>query len=243
MNEIDPYIRVLLLRSTSDLMEASGHFRREEIAASIRARVHSLLMDYNGDGITDVAAFVENMIDEMIKSEALGEERQRFAGDYIVYNTETYRSFRSATLRENKINQDAARIGNRFFSDVFGGYQREQEGAADSFPDLGLAPASNRTVTFTDNQINELDELATGVIDAVAAQNQIDENPGLRELIVGQLKAGRELIRAGTFRLYVIEITLIETLKFLAKRYEREAIGGLAAALITALLKHMGIDA
>lgn len=104
------------------------------------------------------------------------------------------------------------------------------------------APAADRIVTFSDNQVEELDQQSSELIQAVEEKNQIDGEPGLRELIVGQLKAGRELIRAGSFRLFFLQLTLIETLEFLAKRYEKEAIGGLAAALIAALLKHIGLD-
>ncbi len=104
------------------------------------------------------------------------------------------------------------------------------------------APASDRIVNFNDNQISDLDEQTTRVIEAVSTQNQIDDEPGLREVILGQLKAGRELIRAGSFRIFFLEATLIQSLTFLVKRYEKEAIGALAAALLGALLKHIGID-
>ncbi|AEG48237.1 hypothetical protein Sphch_0542 [Sphingobium chlorophenolicum L-1] len=104
------------------------------------------------------------------------------------------------------------------------------------------APASDRIVNFNDNQISDLDSQTTQIIEAVSAQNQIDDEPGLREVILGQLKAGRELIRAGSFRIFVLEATLIQSLTFLVKRYEKEAIGALAAALLGALLKHIGID-
>jgi hypothetical protein len=105
------------------------------------------------------------------------------------------------------------------------------------------ALASDRVVLFSDNQRNDFEGLASEVIDAVSAQNHVSDESGIRELIIGQLKAGRELIRAGCTRLYLLELTLIQTLRFLVKRYEREAIAGLAAALITALVKHIGIDA
>lgn len=105
------------------------------------------------------------------------------------------------------------------------------------------APASDRIVSFSDNQSFDLDQMTSEVIEAVSVQNQIDGAPGLREIVLGQLKAGRELIRAGSSRLYLLELTLIHTLQFLVRRYEREAIGGLASALIVVLLKHIGMDA
>ncbi len=104
------------------------------------------------------------------------------------------------------------------------------------------APASDRIVTFSDNQISDLEDKTSEIISAISAQNQIDGSPGLREILIGQLKAGRELIRAGSFKLYVLEVTLIQSLTFLAQRYEKETIGALAAALLSALLKHIGID-
>jgi hypothetical protein len=102
-------------------------------------------------------------------------------------------------------------------------------------------PASDRTVTLNDNMAREFDDKTTEIISAVERENRIEGEEGLREVIVGQLKAGRELIRAGSFRLYVAQVTLLEALAFLAKRYEREAIGAMAAALLTALTNHFGL--
>lgn len=132
-------------------------------------------------------------------------------------------------------------LGNdRFWSD----FQTSDQGSDMNVQgDQSVAPASDRVVSFSDNQIDDLEGQASEVIRAVEAQNQIADEAGLREILLGQLKAGRELIRAGSFKLYIMQITLIDALHFLAKRYEREAIGGLAAALITALVKHIGIDA
>lgn len=109
--------------------------------------------------------------------------------------------------------------------------------------EITSAPASDRVVKFSDNQISDLEDRSSELIKAVERQNSLDGISGLRELVAGQLKAGRELIRSGCVRIYILEITMIELLRFLAKRYEREAIGGLAATLLTALAKHIGIDA
>lgn len=104
-----------------------------------------------------------------------------------------------------------------------------------------LIPASDRLVSLSHNQISELEQDSTRLIDAVEDLNSIDGDTGLRATVIGGLKAGRELIRAGAFKLYALELTLIEALKFLVKRYEREAIGALAAVLLAALATHLGI--
>ena len=156
----------------------------------------------------------------------------------------------ASALLKHELFEDYRELGGAWLERALEGIRRQvsELGSLDelsSKPRLTdfEAPASDRVVTFSDNEVANLDSQTSQIIDAVSAQNQIDGNPGLRELLLGQLKAGRELIRAGSCRIHLIELTLIETLKFLAKRYEREAIGGLAAALITAIAKHIGLDA
>ncbi|WP_375272418.1 hypothetical protein [Sphingomonas sp.] len=104
------------------------------------------------------------------------------------------------------------------------------------------APASDRVVTFSDNQVDDLERQTTEVIDAVAGRNQIGDDPGLREILLGQLRAGRELIRVGSVKLFVLQVTLIDALSYLSRRYEKEAIGALASALLSVLLKQIGLD-
>jgi len=157
---------------------------------------------------------------------------------------------KASALAKHELFDDYHELGTAWLKRALDGLRKrvEEAGSLDALrvqpgANAAEAPASDRIVSFSDNQVTELDTQTSDVIDAVAAQNQIDGDPGLREIVLGQLRAGRELIRAGSFRLYFLELTLIETLRFLAKRYEREAIGGLASALIAALLKHIGIDA
>ena len=134
-------------------------------------------------------------------------------------------------------------IGPRFLTAALAGLQEEEAKPERVSLDAGNVPASDRIVSLNHNEISELDERTSEIIDAVEDLNSIDGHVGLRELLIGQLKAGRELIRAGSIKFYVLQVTLIESLKFLATRYEKEAIGALAAALLTALGKHLGIDA
>ncbi len=104
-----------------------------------------------------------------------------------------------------------------------------------------IIPGSDRFISIAHNQVSELDRETTTLIDAVENLNAIDGNTDHRATVIGALKAGRELVRAGVFKLYALEVTLIEAAKFLAKRYEREAIGALAAALLSFIASHLGI--
>lgn len=104
------------------------------------------------------------------------------------------------------------------------------------------APAADRIVRFSDNEVLELEAKTSEIIEGVEALNSIGEQAGFRDLILGQLRAGRELVRAGSVKVYLLQITLIDTLNFLAKRYEHDVIGALASALAIALAKHLGLE-
>ncbi|MFO6447233.1 hypothetical protein ACLBKU_08825 [Erythrobacter sp. NE805] len=150
-------------------------------------------------------------------------------------------------LAEHPVVEDYAELGDEWLKRALSGLRRqvEQAGSLEEFLSLSdstNAPASDRIVTFSHNQAAEFEAETTAVIDAVEALNGVGEDPRLRDLILGQLRAGREFVRAGCVKLYLIQYTLIDTLQFLAKRYEKEAIGALASALATALLKHIGLD-
>ena len=135
-------------------------------------------------------------------------------------------------------------IGPEFLSRALAKLGVEEAAGTEKLPiSANSIPASDRTVNLNHNEMSEFDERTSELIDSVEKLNQIDDVPGFRELLIGQLKAGRELIRAGSFKLYVIQVTLIDTLKFLAARYEKEAVGALAAALLSALLQHFGMAA
>lgn len=152
-------------------------------------------------------------------------------------------------LMNHELFEDYKELGDEWIKRALEGLRQrvEEAGSLEALtnvrPEASAVPASDRIVSLSHNEVAEFEAQATEVIDQVEALNGIDGEPGLRELVVGQLKAGRELLRAGSFKLFVMQATLIEALLFLAKRYERETIGGLAGALAVALLKHFGIEA
>lgn len=101
-------------------------------------------------------------------------------------------------------------------------------------------PASDRTVTLTHNQQVELEAQTQEIIEVVEKQNHIDGDVSLRSKIIGQLKAGLELIRASVFDAQIMYLTLVETLKLLVARYDQGIIGSLAGALLIELAKVNG---
>lgn len=215
-----------------------------------RDDLYAYLVDYYS------TVFDRNLFDDFIKnrpnSDAFSFVEDPFAGDFVDVNSIVAEmQFKVHAVGDRSgVFGLVNRAGQKFVTaylanpEFWRAYQSYQNDDSDEiyFGEMPTAPASDRIVTFSDNQISDLDKQTTQVIEAVSAQNQIDNEPGLREVILGQLKAGRELIRAGSFRVFVLKATLIQSLTFLVKRYEKEAIGALAAALLGALLKHIGID-
>ena len=130
----------------------------------------------------------------------------------------------------------------KYWRDLTKREENEVELALEQEP-VGATLLTDRVVTLTHNQAVEIEEKTSEIISQVSLLNFIEGEPNLRELVLGQLKAGRELVQEGTFKIYAIEITLVEGLQFLAKRYEREGVAALAAALVIIVFKHIGVDA
>jgi hypothetical protein len=177
--------------------------------------------------------------------------RYYFIEDHAGYkgNVEEYADIKSHVTNQYPILVTYAETGDAFAKDILEHIQNTPEEDWDGLryddleaveTNIDQAPAANRVVTFDDNQMSQFESATTAVIKAVEAQNHIADTPGIREIILGQLRAGRELILSGCVRIHILQMTLIDALSFLAKRYEKEAIGGLAAALISELFKHLG---
>lgn len=100
-------------------------------------------------------------------------------------------------------------------------------------------PAADRVVTLQDNQKAELEDASTALIDAVEKENAIDGDTSLRQQILGQIKAGRELIRAQVLSVHLIYSTLMMALDALVKKYQNQALGYAAKKLLDLLIEHI----
>lgn len=121
----------------------------------------------------------------------------------------------------------------------------EREGSPENLkpasPSEADVPASDRIVTLEHNQQAEIEEPLENIVELVEVENSIDGQDGLRELVLGQLRAGRELIRAGVFSVHSLQMTLVVGLRMLVDKYGDTAIAIAAAKLLDLLLKHYGI--
>lgn len=100
-------------------------------------------------------------------------------------------------------------------------------------------PASDRLVTLSHNQISEFEQSVDVLVTELEADNGDPDFPGLRERLLGQIKAGRELILAGQFKAYLLYEVLVKALNELILKYGNETIKSLANALLGALVAQL----
>ncbi|QIQ86168.1 hypothetical protein [Erythrobacter sp.] len=101
-------------------------------------------------------------------------------------------------------------------------------------------PASDRVVRVSHNQQKIIEEPIEEIVELLEQENSINGQDGLRELAIGRLKAGRELIRAGVFSIQSLQLTLVVGLQMLIEKYKDHAIGAVAGNLLALVLKEFG---
>ncbi|KFD29078.1 hypothetical protein IH86_06560 [Sphingobium yanoikuyae] len=94
-------------------------------------------------------------------------------------------------------------------------------------------------VRLNHNQVEQAEKPISDMVSALEQDNGDPDQPGLRERLLGEIKAGRELIRAGEFRAFLLYETLVRALGELIKRYKNPAIVALAEALLGAVVGQM----
>lgn len=133
------------------------------------------------------------------------------------------------------VNRVVDSLKSRGFDDSFWGWGTVGNEATSAV----AVPASDRVVTIDHNQQVELDEAATTLIAEIEKENGIDGDANLRNKVLGQLKAGRELIRSTVFSGYLLYQTLMSMLGSLMEKYKGHVIGEAAKVLFALLLQHV----
>ena len=100
-------------------------------------------------------------------------------------------------------------------------------------------PAADRVVRLDHNEIQDAEQPISQIVDALEQDNGDPDQPGLREILLGQIKAGRELIRAGEYRAFLLYEVLVCALDELIKRYKNPAIVALANAFLGAIVSQL----
>ncbi|WP_426264759.1 hypothetical protein [Sphingomonas sp. PWP1-2] len=102
-----------------------------------------------------------------------------------------------------------------------------------------IIPASDRVVTINDNSRQEIDNAAEDLYGRLKSENSINGDVDLRDRFIAQIAAGRELLRAGSVRVYLIQETLLRMLSSIIHNYKDQAIAEAAKKLFDLLLDHI----
>jgi len=215
---------------------------RSKFDAAWDATFQSYGTDYPPNGFMDV----DGMIDQMIKDGVIEIREVPYVGVYGRTSVTGKDEFIEAILAENPVTELVKEFGESILAKALKNLADiENWGIGETEDDkainkLTFAPGSDRLVSLNDNQIKNLLSSTEAVIEQVAKENGIDGDSKLRARIVGQLKAGKELILSGIFRLELLRLSLIDSLIILAKKYKKEAIGAVASVLLAELVKVLG---
>jgi len=239
MAEIDDYIEVLFYLNLPGMNLPQRFVRREEVVPLIKAGLDGVLAEFDDKIRSSTHVLAEVFFDRLLEQSAFSISSDKFAGTYYHYAAPQASQVREQFLKKSHIHQQSQAIGPRFFPDVFSGYVGLSP-VEDSPQVPGVVvPASDRIVTLAHNQTKEIEGPLEELVLALEADNGIPDRPGLKERLLGQVRAGRELIRVGTFKSYVLYVTLLSALNSLVEKYKGHAIGAVAATLVELLIKHV----
>ena len=133
-------------------------------------------------------------------------------------------------------------VGPRFLSAVVDRIGRPDADRSKRMPldAVSVIPGSDRLVSLTHNQVSSFDEQISELVEELETHDNGDpDHPGLRERLLGQVKAGRELIRAGEFRAFLIYEVLVRALSELIEKYSNPTVKALANALLGAIVSQV----
>jgi hypothetical protein len=239
MASIDDYIRtIFFITFSADGHSATAYVRRSEIETEIRDRTASAVAGIISEFSMDYSPLANRLFDELLAIGVIDKIDDDFAGTYYQLRNDVWQVRRSTGLSSDNIYKKSKAIGAGFFPAALSNYAN-LHAPSDFSEQLGImAPASDRVVTLSHNQITELDEPLSTFIQELEHDNGIPDAPGIKERILGQIRAGRELILAGSFKAHLLYMTLLSGLAELIKRYDGHVIGATAATLVELLIKH-----
>jgi hypothetical protein len=240
MSEINEYIKdVLFNHIDGSAIASSGFIRESELVGKIASSAQQSVSHYDADFPFDMGSVAHSIFRELLTAEVIVQEGDYFAGEYFKLDLQKYINHRSQALAVSLTFQKAQRVGNGFYTAVFSNF-RSLKNDPDTAPNFGVSlPASDRIVTLGHNSIGELDGASTDLIDLVAAESDLVGDQNVRDQFLGQLKAGRELIREKTFSAYLLHQTVMSLLGRLIEKFKGQAIGEAAKVLFALLVEHV----
>jgi hypothetical protein len=238
---IDPYVETYFWLSEAWKSDVPGEWvRRDTIERWLTVQMMEALDAFGSDIARPYPALASNIFDRLLEKGLIRTEKNPVAGSYYNITLELLKQFGKNYLLSSEIARQSEIIGHSLFSDVFEAYihnevPEDQIQAIDGVP----VPASDRIVSLNHNQIDDVTEPLSDLIQQVEQTNGDPDHPGFRERVLGQLRAGRELLRAGSFRVYFLYTLLLTALAELIARHKGTAIAATAETLLQLLIQNV----
>jgi hypothetical protein len=233
---IDDYVRILFYREVTKLEGIPNNYvRREEISARIRSNIDKILGQYKIEGVTDGVNLSEQIFDDLVEAGLIAELKDPFAGSYFRYSADDYGTHRQATLSASDISRISKLVGKPYFPDVFNAYRSQALQGENEIPKGFHAPSADRIASPDADTAAKLQNALNHLIDVLEQDDSEIADAAARLRLVGQLKAGRELVLAGSFRCYLLYATVLRGLGEIAARYDDHIVGIAARKLIELL--------
>ena len=208
-----------------------------------RAGLGKLLVERYGISIDERG--MQLLLDQLASWSMVSKIDDDFAGETLQFKGA--KSDTAWEKAETEVLDKAWEGGRQWLRKVFSNddFWRQLDGQAplsadNQSDDLGgPIPAADRIVTLSHNQYAAISPVVDEVVDVVERDNGDPDSPGLRQIILGQIKAGRELLRAGVFNAHIFYLTMISGLQILVDRYGESALGEVAKKLLDVIAEHM----
>lgn len=181
--------------------------------------------------------FVKKVNEEFDRAKEDGDEL------YILRNVHDF-PMANAWLTHELL-EDYSELGDSWLRKAFDGLRDRvaEVGGAENLEEYQqidtVAPASDRIVTLSHNQNEEMIKAVENVEGLLKHENSIDADTSMRERFVAQLAAGRELLRSSSVRAYLVYETLVRMLGTLIQKYKEKALGVAAEKLLNLLIEHI----
>ena len=239
--EIEDYARVVLVTALKDKAWPEGFQRKSDMLEHLHASTFPELEKYD-PRLSDltIASLMEGLLQDLEAHSGITKKSDRFAGDYYIASLPHIQQFKTSFQQQSELNTTAMEIGfERFFSDAFAGFRQDPEGDRVDSSVVPAPPTDNRVITVSKAQLAQIEQPLVSVIDAVRSDNEIASHPAFRVRVLGQLKAGHELLLSGVVKAQLLYWVLLRALGELVEKYGKKAIGVAAGKLIELIVEEL----
>lgn len=195
---------------------------------------------------------VKRLLQKMLDDGGIEIRETLHAGNYFRIKNKEFKNVLAKLPSDSVAAQDLKEIGEQYLADALSNFSLSDFANMEKFDDAFEIkkadeideekieiPAANRIVSVNDNQFEQVDKVTDELLSLVTRENKIGDENGLRERVLGQINAGRELVRHGSVRAYLLYQTVVEVLRLLIKNYAGTAIAETAKTLLTVYLTNI----